>query len=473
MAVSGIYVTRGACLRYSPGMALIGYGRVSKRDQDPTAQRDLLTAAGCDELFIDKASGKLASRPQLDAAMRHLRAGDVLVITRLDRLGRSVKHLAALAVELQERKIGLRVLQQGIDTTTAVGRLFFHILAAIAEFERELIIERTVDGLDATRARGRKGGRKPTLTEAAVHQAQAMYLDFRTWLVVGGRHGMGGSPDAGRFLPALEEVAPQLCVGHEVEVVRPDGALQRGEDGCCVVVGALDEEGLAVAPEADGARAGPRPQMPSGCLEARSGLEAEAPRIGNRSEHQVTGQLHRRLERWGLIGGEVGAGELGRAAFVGDAWADHVLDSQAPDVNQPAADTHPAVALLARDQHAHQALGAGIGDIDVGPLGVAVDGAPLAPPRTHPAPDELAFSSVCLVGCGDGPDQGSDRCRRHAKGTGNLLWGMAACAQHAHASRQLLAVHAGVILPTGVPDHLRRAPGTRGCDTGSGWVLVG
>src|SRR5512132_240828 len=205
MAVSGIYVTRGACLRYSPGMALIGYGRVSKRDQDPTAQRDLLTAAGCDELFIDKASGKLASRPQLDAAMRHLRAGDVLVITRLDRLGRSVKHLAALAVELQERKIGLRVLQQGIDTTTAVGRLFFHILAAIAEFERELIIERTVDGLDATRARGRKGGRKPTLTEAAVHQAQAMYLDFRTWLVVGGRHGMGGSPDAGRFLPALEE----------------------------------------------------------------------------------------------------------------------------------------------------------------------------------------------------------------------------------------------------------------------------
>lgn len=175
IAVSGIYVTRGACLRYSPGMALIGYGRVSKRDQNPNAQRDLLTAAGCDELFIDKASGKLASRPQLDAAMRHLRAGDVLVITRLDRLGRSVKHLAALAVELQGRKIGLRVLQQGIDTTTAVGRLFFHILAAIAEFERELIIERTVDGLDATRARGRKGGRKPTLTEAAVHQAQAMY----------------------------------------------------------------------------------------------------------------------------------------------------------------------------------------------------------------------------------------------------------------------------------------------------------
>lgn len=156
-------------------MASIGYGRVSKRDQNPDSQRDLLTAAGCEVLFLDRASGKLASRPELYAAMKHLRAGDVLVITRLDRLGRSVKHLAALAVELQERRIGLRVLQQGIDTTTAVGRLFFHILAAIAEFERELIVERTVDGLDASRARGRAGGRKPTLTPAAVRQVQAMY----------------------------------------------------------------------------------------------------------------------------------------------------------------------------------------------------------------------------------------------------------------------------------------------------------
>jgi DNA invertase Pin-like site-specific DNA recombinase len=156
-------------------MALIGYGRVSKRDQNPNAQRDLLTAAGCTELFIDKASGKLASRPELDAAMRHLRENDVLVITRLDRLGRSVKHLAALAVELQDHEVGLRVLQQGIDTTTAVGRLFFHILAAIAEFERELIVERTQDGLDASRARGRNGGRKSTLTAAAIRQIQAMY----------------------------------------------------------------------------------------------------------------------------------------------------------------------------------------------------------------------------------------------------------------------------------------------------------
>ncbi len=163
-------------------MATIGYGRVSRLDQNSDAQRDQLGAAGCDEVFIDKASGKLASRPQLDAAMRHLHSGDVLVVTRLDRLGRSVKHLAALATELQERHVGLRVLHQGIDTTTAVGRLFFHVLAAIAEFERELIVERTRDGLAASRARGRSGGRKPTLTDAAVRQAQEMY-DSRQYTV--------------------------------------------------------------------------------------------------------------------------------------------------------------------------------------------------------------------------------------------------------------------------------------------------
>ncbi len=99
----------------------------------------------------------------------------MLVITRLDRLGRSVKHLAGLSIELQERGVELRVLQQGIDTTSSVGRLFFHILSAIAEFERELISERTVDGLEASRARGRNGGRKSTLTTAAVLQAQTMY----------------------------------------------------------------------------------------------------------------------------------------------------------------------------------------------------------------------------------------------------------------------------------------------------------
>lgn len=163
-------------------MALIGYGRVSTRDQNPDSQHDQLAAAGVEEIFIDKASGKLASRPHLDAALRHLRAGDVLVVTKLDRLGRSVKHLAEIATQLDERGVQLRVLQQGIDTTTSVGRLFFHILAAIAEFEHELIKERTVDGLAAARARGRSGGRKPSLTPAARRQIQEMY-DSRDYTV--------------------------------------------------------------------------------------------------------------------------------------------------------------------------------------------------------------------------------------------------------------------------------------------------
>lgn len=163
-------------------MALIGYGRVSTRDQNPDSQHDQMTTASVDEIFIDKASGKLASRPQLDAALRHLRAGDVLVVIKLDRLGRSVKHLAEIAGQLDERGVELRVLQQGIDTTTSVGRLFFHILAAIAEFEHELIKERTVDGLAAARARGRNGGRKPSLTPAARRQIQEMY-DSRDYTV--------------------------------------------------------------------------------------------------------------------------------------------------------------------------------------------------------------------------------------------------------------------------------------------------
>jgi DNA invertase Pin-like site-specific DNA recombinase len=163
-------------------VALIGYGRVSTRDQNPDSQRDQLAAAGVEDLFIDKASGKLASRPQLDAALRHLRDGDVLVVTKLDRLGRSVKHLAEVASVLEDRGVQLRVLQQGIDTTTSVGRLFFHILAAIAEFEHELIKERTVDGLAAARARGRNGGRKSSLTPAARRQIQEMY-DSRDYTV--------------------------------------------------------------------------------------------------------------------------------------------------------------------------------------------------------------------------------------------------------------------------------------------------
>jgi DNA invertase Pin-like site-specific DNA recombinase len=128
------------------------------RNQKDDSQVDDLTAFGCDKIFIDKASGKLAARPELDKPLACLRQGDVFVITRLSRAMRSLKHLLALADELRERGVGLVVLKQHIDTTAPTGRLVFHIPGAIDEFQRELIVEGTREGLDATRARGRTGG---------------------------------------------------------------------------------------------------------------------------------------------------------------------------------------------------------------------------------------------------------------------------------------------------------------------------
>jgi DNA invertase Pin-like site-specific DNA recombinase len=159
----------------------IGYGRVSTRDQHPEAQHDALTAASCDEIFLDKASGKLARRPELDKALLSAnRAGDQLVITKLDRLGRSLEHLIELSKLLQARGVDLVVLDQGIDTSTAVGRLFFSIIGAIAEFEHALMSERTMDGLAAARARGRTGGQKPKLGPRQVKLARQMYDETST-----------------------------------------------------------------------------------------------------------------------------------------------------------------------------------------------------------------------------------------------------------------------------------------------------
>ena len=156
-------------------MALVGYARVSTGDQHPRAQTGALSAAGCNKVFVDQAPGTLAKRPALEQALDYLRPGDTLVITRLDRLGRSVRNLKALADDLQTREVGLRALSQGIDTTTSGGRLFFHMLAAIAEFEHDLIVERTHDGLGAARARGRQGGPKFKMTPNRAKQARAMY----------------------------------------------------------------------------------------------------------------------------------------------------------------------------------------------------------------------------------------------------------------------------------------------------------
>ncbi len=172
--MSAIYVTTRPFALQS-AMALVGYARVSTRDQHPEAQVDALRAAGCEQIFTEHASGTLARRPALDEALRYLRAGDTMVITKLDRLGRSVRNLKQVVELLQEREVGLRALSQGIDTTTPGGRLFFHMLAAIAEFEHDLIVERTHDGLAAARARGRNGGPKPKMTPHRVKQARALY----------------------------------------------------------------------------------------------------------------------------------------------------------------------------------------------------------------------------------------------------------------------------------------------------------
>lgn len=158
--------------------AKIGYSRVSTDDQHPEVQEEKLRAAGCDRVFVDHGvSGKLASRPQFDAALEYMRSGDVLVIVRLDRAGRSVKHLIELAADLRDRGIGLQVVEQGLDTTTSAGRLFFHILSAMAEFEADLISERTIDGLATARAQGKVGGRRPKLDDRQRRQVRKMHAD--------------------------------------------------------------------------------------------------------------------------------------------------------------------------------------------------------------------------------------------------------------------------------------------------------
>src|SRR5436853_4043311 len=153
---------------------LIGYGRVSTRAQDLALQLDALQQAGCERVYKDVGSGTIRRRPELDACLDYLRAGDTLVVWRLDRLGRSLRHLVELVGELQEREIAFRSLTEAIDTNTPAGRLQLHLFAALAEFERELIRERATAGREAARARGRKGGRPPLVTADKLAAAVAM-----------------------------------------------------------------------------------------------------------------------------------------------------------------------------------------------------------------------------------------------------------------------------------------------------------
>jgi DNA invertase Pin-like site-specific DNA recombinase len=160
---------------------LVGYARVSTNGQELKLQFDALEKAECPKklIFIDKISGAKAARPGLDKCLRELREGDTLVVWRLDRLGRSVRHLIDLVEQLRQRKIGFKSLcDRAIDTTTASGELIFHIFTALAQFERKLIQERTRAGLDAARARGRKGGRKPiAASDPRVQTAKKMHAD--------------------------------------------------------------------------------------------------------------------------------------------------------------------------------------------------------------------------------------------------------------------------------------------------------
>ena len=154
---------------------LIGYARISTIDQNLDLQIDALKKAGCEKLFEDKISGSKSERIGLIKALEQLRKGDTLVVWKLDRLGRSLRHLIELINDLQEKGIMFRSIQDGIDTSTSVGQFFFHITGAFAELEKNLIIERTRAGLDAARARGRKGGRKPVLNKKQIQMMMELY----------------------------------------------------------------------------------------------------------------------------------------------------------------------------------------------------------------------------------------------------------------------------------------------------------
>jgi DNA invertase Pin-like site-specific DNA recombinase len=154
---------------------LIGYARISTDDQNLALQHDALTAAGCEKIYEDRISGARAERPGLTLALEVARAGDTLIVWRLDRLGRSLKDLITLAELLEQRKVGLKSLKEALDTSSSGGRLIFHMFGALAEFERDLIRERTQAGLNAARARGRLGGRPKLLTPEKRRLAVQLY----------------------------------------------------------------------------------------------------------------------------------------------------------------------------------------------------------------------------------------------------------------------------------------------------------
>ena len=156
---------------------LIGYARISTLEQSLDLQIDALKKAGCEKIFSDTISGSKAKRPGLDECLEYARSGDTIAVWKLDRLGRNLKHLIETVQALEDRGVGFKSLQENIDTTTPGGKLIFHVFGALAEFERDLIRERTLAGLAAARARGRIGGRKPALKAKKREVALALYRD--------------------------------------------------------------------------------------------------------------------------------------------------------------------------------------------------------------------------------------------------------------------------------------------------------
>ncbi|PJG57834.1 recombinase family protein [Aeromonas cavernicola] len=153
---------------------LIGYARISTQDQNLELQLDALTKAGCQKVFEDTISGTRADRPGLGKALDMLREGDTLVVWKLDRLGRSAKQLVKLVSALHKQNVQFKSLTDSIDTGTPSGRFFFHVMASLAEMERDLIVERTLAGLDVARQLGRKGGRKPKMTDSKIESAKKL-----------------------------------------------------------------------------------------------------------------------------------------------------------------------------------------------------------------------------------------------------------------------------------------------------------
>lgn len=190
-------------------MAVVGYARVSTLDQVLDSQLDALRAAGAGRIFTDQTSGKLDTRPGLAAALDYLRdhEGDVLVVTRIDRLGRSVQHLVRVVDDLKARGIQFRSLHEGIDTTTAGGEMFFVIFAAIGQFTGRIISERTHEGLTAARARGRRGGRPRAMTPNKLATALRMRADGHTYEDIAGTIGVSPSTVSRALSNALLEEA--------------------------------------------------------------------------------------------------------------------------------------------------------------------------------------------------------------------------------------------------------------------------